>query len=125
MMTGKPIKVRGAKRYVIYFARSAKGKLKKYKVMGAKARKLVIKNLKKNGYYKFRVLAQRKVGKKWKTLDKSLVAWFVTKVNKTKTNPVALKLNKGKVTLEDIADYCELTIEQVTMLARGETPKLL
>jgi hypothetical protein len=99
------IKHSGAERYVITMAkcnlRDTKFHLKKVKTVNAKTLTYTKKGLKKNQLYKFRVLAQKKVKGKYKTIAKSKIMHFVTgNQDKRFTNQTGLKVNKTKLNLK-------------------------
>ncbi|MBQ9179582.1 MAG: CotH kinase family protein, partial [Firmicutes bacterium] len=98
-------KVKDADRYVICLSRcSYKGKkyaMKKVKTVNGKTFKWTKKGLSKNTAYKFCVQAQKKSGKKYKVVAKSIVGHFFTSDVRGKlTNPKSLKLNKSKLSLK-------------------------
>ena len=93
-----------ADRYVVYLAdcnyNSDKGKYKKVKTLSGKKFKYTTKKLRKHKYYKFYVVAQKKVNGKYKTIATSYEGHFCTgNVRGSLTNPKSMKLNKTKVTL--------------------------
>jgi hypothetical protein len=99
------IKHSGAERYVVTMAKcnlkETKFHLKKIKTVNAKTLTFTKKGLKKNSLYKFRVLAQKKINGKYKTIAKSKIMHFVTgNQNKKWTNQKALKVNKTKLNLK-------------------------
>lgn len=98
-------KVPGAHRYVVYLSFcSTKGKSNKLKkIATVKAGKLTYRKtkLKIRFSYKFRVLAQKKVNGKFKTIAKSPIGHVFSSGYKGRfTNPKSIKVNKAKVTLK-------------------------
>jgi hypothetical protein len=99
------IKHSGAERYVVTMAkcnlRDTKFHLKKVKTVNSKTLTYTKKGLKKNSLYKFRILAQKKVKGKYKTIAKSKIMHFVTgNQNKKYSNQTGLKVNKSKLNLK-------------------------
>ena len=94
--------VKGAQRYVIYLSKCDKKKtIKKAKIVSGKARTWTKKKLKKKTFYKFKVVAQKKVNGKYKTIRTSRPGHFITgKVKGKYTNPKSLLVNKRNVTLK-------------------------
>jgi len=93
-------KVKGAKRYQVYFAKNGK-KFKKVKT----TTKLTFtkKSLKKGLKYKFKVVAQRKINGKWKTISTGYIGHFVAgnlSKDKKYTNVKSITVKKAKVTLK-------------------------
>ena len=93
-------KVKGAKRYVVYFAKKNK-KLKKVKILKAAKKTWIKKKLKKNKVYKFKVVAQKKKNGKYVNIAKSKIGYVVIgKKTKKYTNPKKLTLKKKTVVLK-------------------------
>ena len=89
-----------ADRYVIYLAKGKTAKFKKVKTLSGKKYSFKKKKLVKKSAYKFYVAAQKKNGKKYKTIAKSKVGYFFTGNVKGKyTNPKTLKLKNKSITL--------------------------
>ncbi len=97
-------KIKDADRYAVFFSR-CNGGGKKYKpqqIKTVKANKLkyTVKGLTKGRCYKFRIVAQKKVNGKYKTIVKSTLNHFIAGNESRKlTVPKSLKLNKSKITL--------------------------
>ena len=94
-------KVKGAERYVIYFAKCSKDKVTK--IATTKNLSYVKSGLKKCGTYKFKVVAQRKVGGKWKAISTSYISHFISgdlTRGKGVTNTKKVIVNKKAVTIK-------------------------
>ena len=95
-------KVEGAERYVIYLTPCTKDKFSKYKTVKASKTKLKVRIRKVKAPYKFKVVAQKKVNGKYKTICSCSGGHFVSTKNKKYTNPktitttASLTVEKGK-----------------------------
>ena len=93
-------KVKGAQRYQVYFAKTGKS-FKKVKT--TKNLYFTKKKLTKGAKYKFKVVAQRKISGKWKTISTGYTGYFVANnlsKDKKYTNVKSISVKKTKVTLK-------------------------
>ena len=93
-------KVKGAQRYQVYFAKT--GKTFK-KVKTTKNLYFTKKKLTKGAKYKFKVVAQRKISGKWKTISTGYTGYFVANnlsKDKKYTNVKSISVKKDAVTLK-------------------------
>ena len=92
--------VNGAQRYQVLFAKCSSTPLTK--VVATTTNQSFIKTgLTKQGHYKFRVLAQRKIGGEWVTISQSCIGHFVVGdiTRNGRSNAASVTLNKEEITL--------------------------
>lgn len=87
-------KVYGADRYLVYYTTCSNAPFKKApKKVAASKTSYKVKGLKKNGKYKFKVVAQKKVGGTYTSIGTSPIAHVAQTKNSKYTNPKSLTLN--------------------------------
>ncbi|MBQ3360559.1 MAG: Ig-like domain-containing protein [Prevotella sp.] len=94
-------KVKGAQRYVVYFANCGRAGTKKIGMTSNLSYNKA--SLKKGEAYKFKILAQRKIGGKWKTISTGFLGHFAAgnlTADKKYTNPKSLSVAKDTVTIK-------------------------
>ncbi|MBO4288578.1 MAG: Ig-like domain-containing protein, partial [Lachnospiraceae bacterium] len=121
-------KVKGATRYHVFVSTCGKSG---NTLVGTTTELTFTKDgLKKNTYYKFQVVAQRKIGGKWKNISTSYLGHFIsgnTNSRKTVTNAksITLKASTATVKVKKTFDIVKKLTPKTVMANTAKTYKLI